>query len=984
VGPQNLYWLQAVLAAAMALFSSAYLWRHRAKPSARLLMALLMGVAVWAAAYSLECVSQDIGVRLWWVRLEYVGAALLAPTFLAFCLCVAGLERWVSWRRFWPFFIIPLLTVLFAWSNSRHHLLWEQAWLELGGPAPFTAYRRGLWFWVHCTYSHLLFMVGTLFLLRALWRSRRAHGRQLVVAVIGMATAWAVNLLYLLDWEPFRFLDLTPLAFGLLGLFFTLSLFRARLLDLIPLAREALLENLRDPVMVLDRRDRLVDMNPAARAMLGPAADQFIGRPAAETFPGQPAFAALLASSPEEHSEMELSRLGAPRAFEVQAAVLKDLRGNEAGRYLILRDISQRRQAQEALEISYQRYSTFMKSLPDPVVVYDMEGRVQYLNPAFEETFGWTSEELLNKRIDFVPPQCRKETDEAIQVLQSGRQLLNFSSKRLTKDGRLLDVNLSNSPFYDAQGRQAGNIVILRDVTALNRAQAQLRESEERYRTLVENTPYGLFLADPASGRFIFLNRQLSDMLGYGPDETEGLTIWEVIDRSEHELAQKCLAVRGKGKAIDSGQVFTGRRKDGSLIRCLASSSLVSSGGRHALQGIVRDVTNEELMERQLQQAQKMEAVGTLAGGVAHEFNNLLMAIRGYSQLATSRPDLEPEVRGHLEKIAQTAERAADLTQTMLSFSRPETGRKEPVDLNETMRNVRKLLLRTLPPNIEQRLELTPRLPLLKANPNQLEQVLLNLAVNARDAMPHGGRLTLRTAWRRADEAFRATHSWATEEEYGVLAVEDNGQGMARSVQARVFEPFYTTKEPGKGSGLGLFVAYSIIANHGGGLEVISAPRAGAAFRVYLPAEPGQGETPAPPPEPPTPALGRGERILVVDDEASLRDIARQALESFNYRVGEAANGREALGLYRDNLGTDSAFALVLMDMAMPVMDGAACFNRILALDPGAKVIITTGHLHSNACLEQLSAKPAGLIRKPFDLSDLLKEIRQALDAPRP
>ncbi|KMY68689.1 hypothetical protein AAU61_03470 [Desulfocarbo indianensis] len=1289
MGPQNLYWLQAVLAAAMALFASAYLWRHRSKPSARLLMALLMEVAVWAAAYSLECVSQDLSLRLCWVRLEYVGAALMAPTFLAFCLCVAGLERWVSWRRFWPLFLLPLLTVSAAWTNSWHHLFWEQAWLELGGPAPFTAYRRGPWFWVHCTYSHLLFMVGALFLLRALWRSRHAHVRQLVMAVIGLAAAWTINLLNLLEVEPFRSLDLTPLALGLMGLFFTLSLFRARLLDLIPLAREALMENLRDPVLVLDRRDRLVDMNPAARTLLGPAADRLIGRPAAEMFPEQPAFAALLASALEAHAELELSWRGAPRACEVSVELLRDLRGNEAGRYLILRDINQRRlaqeelrrneeryrttfehtgtamlitggdgvittvntkfaelagygqdeiqgkmcwsefvhpedlermrfynqcrregqaaprayefrfrdrrgkvrwlvntvemipgsdlavaslldvndrklgeererarlrrlqkqratlvalathaalaegdlrraarvaseaaaralevewasvwlldadgrllhcldlyglsrgthgeladvaaekhprymralqsersiavhdsqrdprtsefysdylepngivstlsaairlsgevrglisfdhlgrqrewaddeigfaaemadqlaqallnqgrrQAQEALEISYQRYSTFMKSLPDPVVVYDMEGRVQYLNPAFEETFGWTSEELLNRRIDFVPPQCREATEKAIQVLLKGRQLLNFSTSRLTKDGRLLDMILSNSPFYDAHGRQAGNIVILRDVSALNQAQAQLRESEERYRSLVENTPYGLFLADLASGRFIFLNRQLIDMFGYEPEDTDSLTLWEVIDSSEHELVQKRLTSRGKGESVESDQVFTGRRKNGSLIRCLVSASPVSSGGQQALQGVVRDVTNEELMERQLQQAQKMEAVGTLAGGVAHEFNNLLMAIRGYSQLLTRRPDLEPEMRGHLEKIAQTTERAADLTQTMLSFSRPETGRKEPVDLNETMRNVQKLLLRTLPPNIEQRLELTPHLPLLKANPNQLEQVLLNLAVNARDAMPQGGTLTLRTAWRRADEAFRATHNWAREDEYGVLVVEDNGQGMGRSVQARVFEPFYTTKEPGKGTGLGLFVAYSLITNHGGGLEVISAPGAGTAFRVYLPAEPVTAEAPAPPREPPTPALGRGERILVVDDEAYLRDITRQALETYNYQVSEAANGSEALERYQAGLDTDAAFALVLMDMAMPVMDGATCFNRILALDPAAKMIITTGHVHSNAGLEQLAAQPAGMIRKPFDLSDLLKEVRQALDAPRP
>jgi nitrogen-specific signal transduction histidine kinase/ActR/RegA family two-component response regulator len=406
----------------------------------------------------------------------------------------------------------------------------------------------------------------------------------------------------------------------------------------------------------------------------------------------------------------------------------------------------------------------------------------------------------------------------------------------------------------------------------------------------------------------------------------------------------------------------------------------VQSGGKQVLQAIISDVTNEEMMERQLHQAQKMEAVGTLAGGVAHEFNNLLMAIRGYSQLSIARDNLEPVVREHLTKISQTTRRAADLANTMLSFSRPETGQKEPVDLNQALLNMQGLLRGTLPPNIEQNMKLAPNLPLLMANANQLEQVFLNLAVNARDAMPDGGELNLSTKWLPADENFRARHNWATHDIYAQVTVADTGQGMDETVQSRIFEPFFSTKEPGKGTGLGLFVAYSIITNHGGGIEVASAPGMGTRFTIYLPADSGlkkevvQSELMIDLP------TGNGQHILVVDDEISLREITREALEDCGYKISEAGNGLEALELYKEKISQGEPFDLVLLDLAMPIMDGATCFNRLKIIDPSARVIITTGHAPKQAGLEKLTGQPYTVIKKPFDLANLLEQVGRAVE----
>jgi PAS domain S-box-containing protein len=1281
---QNLYWLQAVIAAALALFLTVYLWRHRATTAARLLIAVLLEMALWALAYALEYMSSGLAVRLFWVKFEYTGVAWLAPTFLAFSLCIGGLDNWVDWRRFWPLLLIPSITMVAAWTNSSHHLLWQRAWLDQSAPGMITTYSRGPVFWVFLTYSYLLLLVGSLVLLRTVWLARHLHRFSIGMLILGVGITWGVNALYLFRIRPFAYIDLTPLAFSIAAFLFTFGIFRAGLMHLIPLAREALMENLPDPVMVLDEQDRLVDINSAAQRFLGPQAPRLINQPITDIFSGQAQLKVILGSGLEGQTEMQLDCDGQRKIFEVRVSDLKNMHRASVGRYLIFRDITQRlcfqeelkrneeryrttfehtgtammiagsdtiitmvnskyaelsgfsqaeiegkmswrdfvhpadlermlgyhakrrtsqeapreyefrfidrwgnerwidntvelvpgtdlavaslldindrkkaeeseraslrrlqrqrvtlvelsthqslaegrmeesarvvseavartmeaervsiwllsedgsalncldsfsmssqdhrslpdlpvknvprymqalqserslaaydaqrdlrvsefndfflkpnnirstmdagirlsgqvrgvicinqvgeqrewfsdennfaaevadqlaqallnrerRQTQDALRESHERYSAFLFSLPDPLVVYDMQGRAQYLNAAFEETFGWTREELLDKRIDYVPAECIAETNQAIEDMKSGLQVRNLATKRFTKDGRMLDVNVSNSPYYGHDGNQAGNIVIIRDVTALAQAQAQLRESEERYRSLVENSPYGLLLANPASGRILYANHQLVRLFGYTIDEIENKSIWDVIDPVDFEIAQKRMKQRAEGELLDQGHVYTGRRKDGSRIRFKVTSALVQSKGEQVLQGIISDVTNEELMERQLHQAQKMEAVGTLAGGVAHEFNNLLMAIRGYSQLLTARENLEPRVREHLEKIAQTTRRAADLANTMLSFSRPETGQKEPVDLNQALGNVRGLLQGTLPPNIEQKVVLKADLPLLLANPNQLEQVFLNLAVNARDAMPAGGELILRTDWRLADAAFRASHNWASDEIYAEVTVEDTGNGMDEEVQARIFEPFYTTKEPGKGTGLGLFVAYSIITNHGGGIDVQSRPAQGTCFKIYLPADATLKREifqPGPTEELP---MGEGQQILVVDDEISLREITREALQACGYKTSEAANGREALERYEKNLRQGRPFDLVLLDLAMPVMDGTACFNQLLAMDPSARVIITTGHAHSQVDLASLANQPHGLIKKPFDLSNLLKEVSRAL-----
>ncbi|MFH2126481.1 MAG: response regulator, partial [Pseudomonadota bacterium] len=398
-------------------------------------------------------------------------------------------------------------------------------------------------------------------------------------------------------------------------------------------------------------------------------------------------------------------------------------------------------------------------------------------------------------------------------------------------------------------------------------------------------------------------------------------------------------------------------------------------------QGIVRDVTEREQLERQLQHAQKMEALGTLAGGVAHEFNNILMTFRGYIQILQMRAGLDPEVGRALEKMNQSTRRAGALTQKMLTFSRMEAGEKVPVQVNQVIKDMESLLRQTFPPGIRINMDLAQDLPVVLANPNQIEQVLVNLALNARDAMEDHGNLSLTTRLATLNQEFCLAHPWAKPGPYVRVQVADDGPGIPPKVLERIFEPFFTTKEPGRGTGLGLSVAYSLIKNHGGGILAVNRPQGGGAFRIFLPVSEGVSLDSSRNFSRETTPKGSGQRLLVVDDEEAVRDICRQALETFGYQVTLASDGVQGVETFRQAQEKDEPFDLVLMDLAMPKMDGRAAGKAIWEMDPQARIIITTGHGGDRYQVADLYPQAQGVLQKPFDLSSLLKEVNRILTA---
>jgi len=504
------------------------------------------------------------------------------------------------------------------------------------------------------------------------------------------------------------------------------------------------------------------------------------------------------------------------------------------------------------------------------------------------------------------------------------------------------------------------------------RAQDALRRSEAQYRSLVEHAVFGIYQAT-ADGQFLMVNPALVTMLGYdSADELLAIGLSNVYAD----------ATAGADAMGRQGEQFTGeeamwRRRSGEPIRVRLSGRLIEvmGRGRSAFEVIVEDITERHRLQEQLRQAQKMEAVGRLAGGVAHDFNNMLTAILGYSELLTEQIGPDKPIGRDLRAIATAAERAAALTRQLLAFSRKQVLSMTPLNLTRVVRDTEAMLRRLIGEQITINTELAEDLDAVMADGTQLDQVLINLVVNARDAMPRGGVVTIETRNATLDEDFVSTHQGATAGSYAMLSVSDTGVGMTREVQTRIFEPFFTTKGPGRGTGLGLAAVYGIVKQLGGYVSVESAPECGSVFRIYLP----KTDQPAHAPPAATASVSPvgAETILLVEDEDGVRSFIKIALQRFGYRVVEAASAPAALALLE---GMDAPVHLLLTDVVLPGMDGRELAAHVTRARPGVQVLFMSGYTDRMRTADGYLEPGVHLLEKPFTAETLLKKTRQVLE----
>ncbi|MFH1058681.1 MAG: PAS domain S-box protein [Pseudomonadota bacterium] len=645
-------------------------------------------------------------------------------------------------------------------------------------------------------------------------------------------------------------------------------------------------------------------------------------------------------------------------------------------------DLGQHHLVTRALREREEKFRTLTETAASGIFIIRGEN-ICYINPAGERICGYSQAQL--KHLPFwslVHPDHRELVRERGLARQQGEVMPNhYEFKLLRPDGASLWVDFTaGNLIYQDQPAVLGTVY---DITERKLTQEALRQSEERLRSLTENAPDIIFSLD-RQGRFTYINPAWQRILGHLPEEVLGRHFVDLArpeDRNDYVKIFR--QVRDQGRTVREHHGFLPLRGGGGKRNFLMSASpnLDGSGGVNGLVGLMKDVTQQEELEAQLRHAQKLEALGSLTGGVAHEFNNVLMTIRGYTQLLALAQGDARRCGELLAKIDRGCQRAADLTRKMLTFSRMEAGEKQQLNLNQVVEGVWQFMRQTAPPAIDLELNLAPDLPPIVGNASQLEQVLMNLAINARDAIAMNGRLSFST--RLVDLGHGPdANPWLGGGSFVQVEVADSGQGMPPEVMQRIFDPFFTTKEPGKGTGLGLSVVYSILKSHGGHIWVESDKGRGSRFSVYLPVTQA-GPAAEPAAEPPARhPRGDGERVLVVDDEEHIREIVCEMLGAFGYRVGAAANGLEALKMCADAHGLRQPFELVIMDLAMPVMDGNECMGRLRELQPEVKVLVATGHGGEQAGISLQKHEPSGVLFKPYDLSQLLAGVRRALDGP--
>ncbi len=624
-------------------------------------------------------------------------------------------------------------------------------------------------------------------------------------------------------------------------------------------------------------------------------------------------------------------------------------------------------------------------AVKDGVTILDEKGTHIYVNPAFCRMTGFTENEL----IGFGPPY--PYWAEENQTLIMSKLSEGFKGKlkdvELTfkaKDEKRFSVTVNTSEISDEDNPSPYYLttVACSETEPVNlhknKVLKKFKHSDHGYQSLVENSFLGFFIVDIHSGHIQFLNKSLCNFFGYSLDEGLNLSVWDLISPEEHEPLEKTLKkwpLEYETKPTKSG-VYTGVRKDGTIIRIAINATIIEYDGTLLMQGIVNDVTKEEGLEERLRQAQKMEAIGTLAGGISHDFNNILSAIIGYSELANFKLHGDNPAEESINEILKASYRAKDLVAQILAFSRKDENELKPVCVKSIIKEVLKLIKASLPSTIEIKQNLRQDIGVIMGDPTRIHQIMMNLCTNSAHAMSEeGGVLEVSLYGIYFDENVTVPHPDIKPGRHVVISVRDTGHGIPPDIINRIFDPYYTTKEKGVGTGMGLAVVHGIVKNCKGAINVYSEPGKGTTFKIYLPEvekqqipELSSGEHNIP--------LGN-EKILFIDDEETLAALGKNILETLGYRVTMISSSREAFKLFNSD---PEYFDLVITDMTMPGLTGTKLTKNIRDVRPETPVILCTGY---NENINEEKSKKMGInafIMKPLTMLDLAMTVRDVLD----
>jgi PAS domain S-box-containing protein len=760
-------------------------------------------------------------------------------------------------------------------------------------------------------------------------------------------------------------------------------------------------------IIMLDPIGNVATWNSGARALQGWDEHEIIGKHFSAFYPPEvrdslpnDLFADAAHRGRASHEGWRIRKDGSRFWGEVILTAMRDAAGALVGVAKVTHDLTKRRAAEEALQKSEESLRTTLDSIGDAVIATDTNGRVTRMNPVAERLTGWRIDEArgqpFSKVFDIKSEITGARAPNPVErVIREGIVVgLANHTALVARDGTTRPIADSAAPIRDAHGKLTGVVLVFRDQTEERAAERTIRETSAFLDSIVENIPNMIFVKDSEDLRFVRFNKAGEELVGSPRADLIGKNDYDFFPKEQADFfTKKDREVLRTKKLVDVAEEKIQTPKGERWLHTRKIPITNESGEAKYLLGISEDITDKREMlaelerrveertkelresEEQLRQSQKMEAIGRLAGGVAHDFNNLLSVILSYGEMMSSEIPKDDSLHGELTEIRKAAQRAADLTRQLLAFSRQQVLAPKVTDLNQTLGSMDKMLTRIIGEHIEVRTLQAQALGMVKVDPGQIEQVIMNLVVNARDAMPEGGTVTLETANIELDQSYADEHVGVTAGPHVMVAVTDTGVGMDKKTIGRIFEPFFTTKDTGKGTGLGLSTVFGIVKQSGGHIWVYSEVGVGTTFKIYFPRVNAEKRTASFGAIATTP---RGsETILLVEDEEQVRTLAKNVLKRQGYSVVDANDAAAAIVIASKHRGR---IDLLLTDVVMPKMSGRELVEKLGPTRPDMKVLFMSGYTDDTIVHHGVLGAGVAFLQKPITPDTLARKVREVLD----